>query len=371
MPNRKIKVLEIVPALNVDNGVASFSMNYFRKLDHSKYTVDFALFKLLDSPYFEEIQNHGGKIYLLPAITSPVKHIKECNKILKLGQYDIIHNNALSKSLPMMWCAKKLRIPVRILHSHNSSLGDNKRKTFRNKIVLSIIKKLSTNYLACSEKAGKCYFGTQPFLLVPNVIDGTKFRFDSTEREKIRAEMGVDNKTVICTVGRFAIQKNPFFALDVIKALSQKHEDLEYWWVGTGAIESDVRNYSHQQGLDSIVSFLGARKDMVELYQATDIFFLPSLFEGLPVTGVESQAMGLPAVISNTVTKEMVYTDLVEFVPLDASIDAWVKAIEKQMVRIPARRSYTKELENSVFSIEQAGSSLERLYQEMLGQAGL
>lgn len=367
--NRKIRVLEIVPAMNVDSGVASFSMNYLRKMDHSKYKVDFVIFKLHDTPYYDEIRRLGGEVYLLPDISSFVKHIKECNGLLNSGKYDIIHDNALTKSLPLMWCAKKHKIPVRILHSHNASLGDSKRKIFQSKIVLSQLKKMSTDYFACSEAAGKCYFESQPYLLVPNVIEEGKFRFDRALREKVRLEMGAEKKTVICTVGRLAAQKNPYFALNVIKALSQRHRNLKYWWVGTGSIGPDVRKYAHQLGLDNIVSFLGARNDMVELYHATDIFFLPSLFEGLPVTGVEAQAMGLPSVISNTVTKEMAYTDLIEYVPLDAPIETWIEAIEKQMNRIPERRSYTKELENSIFSIENAGHRLESLYEEKLKQA--
>lgn len=366
--NGKIRVLEIVPAMNVDSGVASFSMNYLRKIDHSKFTVDYVIFKLHDTPYYDEIRRLGGEVYLLPNITSLMKHIKACNEILDSGNYDIIHNNALTKSLPLMLCAKKHKIPVRILHSHNASLGDSKRKRFQSKIVLSQLKKLSTDYFACSEAAGKCYFESQLYSLVPNVIEEGKFRFDRVMREKVRLEMGVEKKIVICTVGRLAAQKNPYFALDVIKTLSQKHNNLKYWWIGTGSIGADVKKYAHEQGLDSIVSFLGARNDMVELYQATDIFFLPSLFEGLPVTGVETQAMGLPSVISSTVTQEMVYTDLVEYVPLDAPMETWIEAIEKQMNRIPERRSYTKELENSVFSIKNAGHRLETLYEEMLKQ---
>ena len=105
---------------------------------------------------------------------------------------------------------------------------------------------------------------------------------------------------------------------------------------------------------------------MPELLQAMDIFFLPSLFEGLPVTGVEAQAAGLPSVISDAVTNEMVYTDLVEFVSLDDPIETWIKAIEKQIKRIPERRSYTEELRNSPFSERNAGAYLENIYTKLL-----
>ena len=132
---------------------------------------------------------------------------------------------------------------------------------------------------------------------------------------------------------------------------------------------NQMRSIAGGYGIAENTVFWGKQSNVRQLYEAADIFFLPSLFEGLPVTAVEAQAMGLPSVISDTVTKELVYTDLVEFVPLDAPIDTWIKVIEKQMKRIPARRSYTKELENSVFSIKNAGHRLESLYEKMLEQA--
>lgn len=63
-----------------------------------------------------------------------------------------------------------------------------------------------------------------------------------------------------------------------------------------------------KKGLKGKVKFLGARTDAKDLYQAADCFFLPSLFEGLPVTAIEAQAFGLPCVLSDSITKELVYT---------------------------------------------------------------
>lgn len=56
--------------------------------------------------------------------------------------------------------------------------------------------------------------------------------------------------------------------------------------------------------------------------------FSPQLFEGLPVTGVEAQAMGLSMVVSDTVTREMVYTDLVDYVSLNDTPEAWASRLE-------------------------------------------
>lgn len=364
--SKPIRVLQIVPAMNVDSGVASFLMNYLRSMDHDKFIVDFAMYKKHDTPYYREIKSYGGHVYLLPQIMSARKHQEECNILLEKNSYDIVHDSCLTKSFPLMRSAYLHEIPVRILHSHNANLGDSTRKKIINKMVLSKLKSYSTDFFACSKAAGDCYFDLSDYTVVPNVIENSCFIFNSGVREQVRNKMDVQDKIVICTVGRMAQQKNPYFALDVIKKLKEAVPEIVYWWIGTGALTDSVKEYAQKIGINQHVRFWGGRTDMVDMYQAMDIFFLPSLFEGLPLTGVETQAMGLPSVVSDTITDEMVYTDLVKYVSLQDPIDAWVEALEEQIKRIPERRSYTEELKKSQFSAEGAGERLEKLYRDLL-----
>lgn len=352
----------LVPNLRVSNGVTSFVMNYFRNIDPEKVHVDFALYANRPSPYYSQIENQGSKVFILPNVKKIHQHIRYCNQILEEGQYDIVHDNTLLISFPMMLCAKLHHVPVRILHSHNSKMGETKKKELRNKMFLPLIRSLATDYAACSKLAGNAMFGSAYYTVIPNVIQTDKYVFNEEIRNNVRHKMGVENKFVVATVGRLAEQKNPFFAIDVFKELVNIMPNTEYWWIGSGELDNQVAAYVQQQGLADKVKLLGSRNDVIDLYQAMDVFFLPSLFEGLPLTGVEAQAMGLPMVVSDTVTNEMVYTDLVNYMGLKKSVEEWANLI-KQLYNVKKDRTlYNDQLQKSSFCDSKCGERLQGIY---------
>ena len=352
----------LVPNLQVANGVASFVMNYLRHLDRKSVQVDIVSYQKGDSIYYKEVEDLGGKMYFLPGIGNLSEHIKVCDEILSKGQYDIIHDNTLHISIPMMWCAKRAGVPVRILHSHNSKMGETPIKALRNKTFLPVLRSLATNYAACSQLAGRAMFGDREFTVIPNVIQTEKYRFDSTVRESIRQKMNVQDKFVVGTVGRLAEQKNPFFAIDVFERLLKKVPNVEYWWAGSGPLQEQVKAYVEEKKLTEQVKLLGSRNDAVELYQGMDVFFLPSLFEGLSIVTVEAQAMGLPCVVTDEIPPEAEYTDLVKRVALKQPKELWAEQLKDcRNVNMDRNRSGEK-LRESVFSDRGCGNRLQSIY---------
>ena len=108
------------------------------------------------------------------------------------------------------------------------------------------------------------------------------------------------------------------------------------------------------------MKFLGNRADVNELYQAMDIFVMPSFFEGVPVVGIEAQFAGLPCVFSDKVPKEVKFSQKIDFVGLGESLETWVKAIEKY--RNGSREELLGELENNSYNIKTAHTLLENYY---------
>ena len=69
------------------------------------------------------------------------------------------------------------------------------------------------------------------------------------------------------------------------------------------------------------------RSDIPDVMQAMDVLAMPSLFEGLPVTGIEAQASGLRVVASTGVPDEMDAIHLIDFLPLDDGKKEWAQRL--------------------------------------------
>ena len=364
-----IRVLMVTVTFGEGSGVNSFIMNYFRSLDHARVRLDVLAYKESPtgkSPYVKEIEEAGGRVFLLPSLKRPLAHLRAIRAILREGGYDVVHDNSLIMTIPLMVACRRAGVKLRILHSHAARLGETRNKERRNRLFLPLLKACCNRFAACSEAAGRAMFGERPYVVLPNVVGDTAAQFSPGRRAQTRKAAGAEGRAVILSVGRACEQKNPFFALKVAERVMARRPEAVFWWVGDGPLLPRMQSLAAALGIAGRTVFWGKQSDVARLYEAADVFFLPSLFEGLPLTGIEAQAMGLPAVVSDAVTEEMVFTDLIAFLPLEQPAEAWAAALERQLERAPARRAYAEELKNSVFSAEHAGERLERYYRSQL-----
>lgn len=365
----KVKVLMLIINMIPEDGVCSFAMNYLRKMQNKDgIVIDFVVYKDCNSLLKNEVESLGSNVYVLPPLKHYREHKKACKKILK-NNYDIIHDNSLIRTLPMLKLAKESRCKVRILHSHNSKLSESKVKMLINRILLKKLFKNITHFVACSDYAGKELFGDNKFDFLPNIVDGDRFEYKSLMRNKIRSKYDCENTFIIGTVGRIASQKNPLFALEVIKKLNKKTKNFEYWWIGDGSMKDEAIDFVKRNNLEKRVKFLGSQKEVENYYSALDLFMLPSYFEGLPVSIVEAQANGLPCIISDTITKQTKFTDLVMYLPIDDS-EIWAREIYERVNTPKFDRSksekYHEIFKSSIFSDENATQNLRELYMKYL-----
>lgn len=359
-----MKLLYVVKNMRLSNGVASYAMNYYRSLKEQMERFDFLVISDVGSPYYQEIEEDGNHIYLMPSYKkSPHKIIYFLKKLFKENQYDIIHCHVLNSGSLVLHEAKKQGIPVRILHSHATKTGDKKWKEYRNRLFTAVSLKNANYYFACSHLAGDYLFGTKDYTVINNAIDLSKYSFSPQKREELRSKGECGNKLIVGTVGRMTRQKNPFFTLQIVKSMKDKKKDFEFWWFGDGELENEIKEKAKELGVIDRIRFFGACKEVYAYYSALDVFVLPSVFEGLPVVGIEAQVCGLPSLFADTITAEVGISRNARFIGLD-SLENWIREIET--AALADRQENIASLNIDSYKIETQSSVLLQKYISLL-----
>ena len=197
---------------------------------------------------------------------------------------------------------------MRIAHAHNTRLPKDAKLPIK-WFCKQFIPGAATDYWACGREAGIYYFGQSAWdargVTLRNAIDLDRFGYRPQVRAKLRAEYGLNDKLVVGCVARLMAQKNHTRLLDIFAALKKVRPDSCLLLVGEGELRAELEAKAARLGIAQDVKFLGVQSDTSVWYQAMDVFVMPSLFEGLPVVGMEAQASGLPCVFSTGVTEEV------------------------------------------------------------------
>ena len=88
-----------------------------------------------------------------------------------------------------------------------------------------------------------------------------------------------------------------------------------------------ARELARELGVQDQVHFLGNKGNVYDYYQAMDYFIYPSRYEGLPGTVVEAQTSGLKCLMSDSICREVVVTDLVDTMSIEENPDKWAEHV--------------------------------------------
>lgn len=301
-------------------GITGVVLNLYRSMDKEDLHIDAVAPGRAEKQYRDIFAQNGGKIYRIDrSLFRPIRYVRQLKKRIAEGKYDIVHIHGNSRTMVLELLAARLAgCPVRIVHGHNSDC------TYKalHYLMTPWFFGLCTHRLACGEKAGKFLFGKRPFTVIPNGINAKGYGFHSVRRQALRQQLGLEDKAVFCTVGRLSPVKNHSFLLRVIKALAEKREDVHLLIIGDGELRKELEVQA--KGLP--VTFVGSTQQVADYLSASDVFLLPSLFEGFPLSVMEAQANGLPCLVADTVTQEVNVTGNVRYLPLEEA--AWISALE-------------------------------------------
>ena len=364
-----IRILHVVTKME-RAGLESRLMDIYRNIDREKIQYDFYTNRWTEGEFDKEILSLGGKVFYSNPILIGKEHkkISEFELFLKEHEeYRIIHAHVNE------WCAlfcigaKRANVPNRIAHAHGANKTFSIKTLYKN-IIKRFINRNATHFLAVSKEAGINLFGKEAYdsgkvLVYPNAITTNNFRFNAKTRERIRNDLGLEDSLAIFHVGNLLPVKNHLFLLNVFTAVKANNTKSKLILVGEGEQRSVIERFVENNGLNDSVIILGKRADVPQLLQAADCFVFPSFHEGFPGAVLEAEASGLPCIISDTITDEVVITNKVKKMSLSLSPEAWAKVIINAIE--PIREDCVDNIVSAGYDIVDLSKKMMAFYEEL------
>ncbi len=336
------KVLHYVGIMN-RGGMETLIMNLYRNVDREKIAFDFATHTDKKGDFDDEIISLGGRIYAFPPYRKDPKGYKMAwRKFFNehSGEYLVfhMHTNSLANITALLE-AERAGVPVRITHSH-STFANKGRLQFLNNFLhkhnRKRLKTAATHLFACGQKAAEWLYGGMSLYgkevtVINNGVSCAEYTYNAQTAQNKKKQLGVEGKKVVGHIGKFVTVKNHTFILKIICEMVKQNPDIVCLLIGDGELRCACEQEAKALGVEQNVRFLGVRSDIPELLMAMDLFLMPSLYEGLPVSMIEVQSSGLASLISDTISSEVKIKENVNFKSLSDGAPSWAEEAFKIM----------------------------------------
>ena len=351
-------------------------MQMLKQIDRTRFQMDFLVHTAERWAFDDAAQAMGARIISCLHPSRPWQYGRHFYAILSThGPYHIVHSHVHHFSGYIARLAHHAGVPARIVHSHCGTSAVDGRAGMGRRLYIqamrSWIHRYATCEIAASHEAALALFGSgrdeHPRWRVMHCgIDLAPFQV-RVDPVAMRGELGIPQEArVIGHVGTLSPPKNHLFLLRVASEIIHRRPNVFLLLVGEGPLRPAIEEEMARLGIANHVILCGARGDVPRLMNgAMDVFFFPSLWEGLPLALIEAQAAGLPCVISDVVTREAdVVHQLLVRLSLGQSSTVWSDALVHQLTTPPCvgRKDALAMVTQSAFDCDTSSRELERLY---------
>ena len=370
---RRIRILHVLGGM-VRGGVETWLMHILRHADRERFQMDFLVHTAQPCPYDDEVRALGGNIIPCLHPARPWTYARNFRRALaEHERYDIVHSHVYHYSGYVVRLARRAGVPVRIAHSHSVLMPGDAAKASR-RLYLALtrrwIRRHATAGVAASGKAADALFGPawrrdSRCRLLRCGIDLEPFRCGADRLAKMELQLPSD-AFVIGHVGRFEEEKNHRFLLEITRKVVDAEPKTRLLLIGDGSLRTMIEQRAAEMGLRKQVMFVGLRPDVPRLLQSTlNVFVMPSVFECLPLAGIEAQAAGLRCIFADSITREVdIVPQLVNRLRLSDPVCAWANAVLAAREEVPhvTREEAFRAVWSSPFNIRNSAADLQRLY---------
>ncbi|MFQ5490109.1 MAG: glycosyltransferase, partial [Phycisphaerae bacterium] len=283
----------------------TYIVNILHVLDRDHFKVSIACADELSDWYKTELDSLGVLTHLCPNPYSQVGYVRRMGQLMRKLNTQVVCDFRNDFSAPTLWVAKRLGIEGRIAmyrssrrgfapgmlrngYAHLMHMGTAR---WASRIVGNTRQVLDAFYPKSAQDAR--------FSVLHNGVDLKKFSPDRSGLQ-VRRELDIPaERFVIGHVGRFMRAKNHGVILKCFRKFAEQVPSAHLLLVGEGDLRGQIEATVVEYGLSERVTLSGRRKDVPDLLAAMDLFFYPSVYEGLPNALLEAMAAGVPVIASS------------------------------------------------------------------------
>jgi glycosyltransferase involved in cell wall biosynthesis len=330
MRNGKLNVMHIISDLNIGGAqeVVRTLVEYLLASGDCQPVVC----TFTDGPLRQDIERAGIKVEILPQrrysivalplfVMDMVRIWKSLAELVKRYDVDVVQTHLLASLdflVLFLLYTTDLRVVLWTFHNARfeltaAMLPKHKwlllPKRYSHRLLYRMASHLVSGFIAVSDEVEKAMIETigpiqDKIVVVDNGVDVRRYG-RPVDRVAIRHQLGLETNTrLIATVATLKEQKGHRYLIEAMAAIVPRHPDLHVLFIGDGEQREELQVQVERLNLGHHIHFLGSRSDVPQMLAASDLFVLPSLWEGLPMALLEAMATGLPIVateVSGTV----------------------------------------------------------------------
>jgi glycosyltransferase involved in cell wall biosynthesis len=329
MPGNKLKVLQIISNLEI-GGAQEVVRTLVEHLAASDCEPIVCTFR--DGPLRQSIEQLGVKVEVLPDrrydivslpffVVEMIQLLRSLTRLVKKYNVEVIQTHLLGSlnfGVLLLRYTTHVRIILWTFHSAHFVLTEAqlprykwllKPKRYAHNQLYRLTSRLVSGFIAVSDEVKKNMVEIlgpiqDRIVVICNGVDVERYG-QPVDKVSMRSQLGLEaTARLIAVVATFREPKGHRYMVEAMAALVPQHPDVHALFVGDGDLREELQTRVERLGLGEHIHFLGNRSDVPELLATSDLFVLPSLWEGLPMALIEAMAAGTPVVataVSGTV----------------------------------------------------------------------
>ncbi|MCR8969489.1 glycosyltransferase [Facklamia sp. 7083-14-GEN3] len=378
---QEIRILHIMSSFG--GGISTFINNLAKGASNQKIVFDVVTYSQVPDHFKQTIEATGGQVYFLknPKKTSWQSFKKSFAKAFQDNEYQVVYSHIAGyRSIVYYYLAHQLQKGKKFdfyIHGHYRY---DKNPSFKNKLLqvfdTQVNRRLSRLPIGCSSLSIQELFGLkvgESSIVIPNSIEPDDFLLATEERlaaHKYWQSKFIeksDQSLVIGQVGRLTAVKNHLLTLEIIAYSKKQDHPLQLVIAGEGEDRAFLEEEVKKKEIKDQVFFAGRISPVANLLAGIDLLIMPSFSEGFGTVAIEAQAIGIPVIASDQISKEVdLGLGLIQFLSLECEPKDWYQTMidvyNQSLNKIPSDEDRFRRIKNKSFTNEEAA----KLYRQVL-----